>query len=226
MSRLRSFAIVALPVVIGCSGRVPTSDLSAQVTATIDREQMRVSVLLTEPFETGYAPPYVIEPDEHVLIGFRGVLVDSLFSAFADPGEPTYGAKFSIDGEVAADEPITVTLDRGAGDRVELVGMPAAPFTLQLLAAPPESQDFVLGWAPTSTDPMEWRAYCELSGSYGTVTEDSGMITIPYGMLTQDFCREVQFVFLRSHATMNDTALSYSRFTVTQVSRVLARLTP
>lgn len=84
----------------------------------------------------------------------------------------------------------------------------------------------MLRWTPTSTDPMEWRAYCDFSASNGTITDDSGMVTIPYEMLTDELCTEVQFLFLRSHATTNDTALSYSRFTVTQVRRVLARVTP
>lgn len=209
----------------GCTDRIPTSELSGRVETTIREREIRVDVAILQP-----GGHYGIEPDEHVLIGFRDQVVDSLFRDHADPQEASYGARFAIDGDVAADEPITVTLDRASLGKVELVGDTPSPFTLDAPPTASLAQDLEVRWAPASEEGMHWYLRrCLYEGGEGPIPGGVGTITFPRVVLHSDRCGYAEAVKLdltRAHVSNPTTALYSTSVTITQVRSAAIEITP
>jgi hypothetical protein len=202
MSTLVRIGGVAAVLAIGCTDRMPTSELSAFVRATIEEHALHVGVSIRETvydtdLDDGY--DYIIDADEHVLVEFRGQVVDVLFGT-AYRGHP-YSAMFALDGDVAADELIRVTLERD-GTSASFLATPPSPFALDIPETPSASEDFVLHWSPTSNDPMKWNAYgCQFRPLGEGPVPDTGELTFPRSVLFDGSACDLELRVMRTRKT-------------------------
>jgi hypothetical protein len=209
-------------VASACMDRVPTSELNARVDATIDEHRIRAEIKITNRRAAGYE----IEPDEHVVLAYRDQVVDCLFLAGADPiYDPNYVAEIAVSGDVAADEPLSLALDRGDGDVLRLDGMPPAPLTLDVPATSPFRSDLVINWSPVSDDPMHWYAEGGPDGGEGPIREDVGTLTFPSGVLIER-PDSVRIRLERSHVTRNDDGPPFRSTAIKQLRTAMVELTP
>src|SRR5690606_32111378 len=75
---------------VGCTEPTPTSELTAYIEASMTESLLHVEILLRDLRDRS---PYAIEPDEHVLVEFRGQVLDLLFFGSSDPYDPNYIAR-------------------------------------------------------------------------------------------------------------------------------------
>lgn len=215
-------------VTIGCGdSQTPTSELSARLNATIDEFRIDVSLSLFELLESGPVP-YRSDPDEHVLAMFQAQVVELTFSEFQ--GRNVYVGSIAVD-EVAGDEEVTATFDRGSAGTTTITGTVPTPFTVTPPSTQSGSQDVVVTWSPVANDAMRWfgQACGDGFSLEGPIPEDIGMLTFPPGVLTSPsstFDCNVTLVFVRERLTTLDSEFQSASVTVSQAHTVQFTLTP
>lgn len=184
---------------------------------------------LTDPPQgpLGTVPPYVLDGGESLRATFRGQTTTlQPFAAYMDaPGN--YYAYITPDGNVAADEPLDVTFDRG-GEQVTFGITTTADFVLSAPASSP--QPVTVTWTPATADAMSWQAFtCDAIEADGPIPHDAGRIDFPAGVLDLPMPSTAclaMIEFSRTRGGFPETALHDTSVRFTRSHDVSLEVTP
>lgn len=175
----------------------------------------------------GTVPPYVLDGGESLRATFRGQTTTlQPFAAYQNaPGN--YYAYITPDGDVAADEPLDVTFDRG-GESVKFGISTTADFTLSAPAS--SAQPVTVTWTPATADAMSWQAFtCDSIEADGPIPHDTGRIDFPAGVLDLSMPSApclAMIEFSRTRYAIPETALAYTTVSFSRSHDVSVKVTP
>ncbi|HSN26297.1 MAG TPA: hypothetical protein VLT45_08430, partial [Kofleriaceae bacterium] len=181
---------------------------------------LRLGLQLTEP---GVGPegdaPYALSPGEGVRVGFRGQTIPLVAGTDYVLGDGYY-ATITPGSPPTAEEPITLTFDRGGSDRVTLELDAPPDFVLSVPAASP--QPVTISWAPIAAEPMHWYT----SFDEGPIPHDTGSIEFPTSVVGVTAASDVDFAFTRTRTIVAKTALHSASATYTWEHSITVEVTP
>jgi len=166
--------------------------------------------------------PYHLQSSESLNATFEGHSVPLVF-ANDDELFAIYSAKITPGSAVPADEPIVVTFDRG-GDAVKLTATTTADFALQAPAT--SAQPVTVSWSPTAADRIHWDSKSSsVPSADGAIETDSGAITFPPGVLTQQPPETVTIDVARSRSSTPLTGLQTATVAFNRWHTVMVEVT-
>lgn len=208
---------LCVAVMVGaCTSPPPTGKLAASFQATYDlMGRLQLGLQLTEP---GVGPegdaPYTVTPSEGVRVEFRGQKIPLVAGTDYQRGDGYY-ATITPDSAPAAEEPITLTFDRGGSDRVTFDIDAPPDFTLSAPAMSP--QPVTITWTPVASEPMHWAA---IDGE-GPIPHDTGSIEFPPVVFGGG---EIEFT--RTRTIGPHTALNSAQAQFTWIHEITVTVTP
>jgi len=166
----RIAAVASALLVTGCAEQSQISRMSAAIEVVIADQTLRASASVYDGSE-----PYVVQPADHLAVAVQGQAIELTYGESNEAffGRPYYGTGPLVQ-PVAADEPVEMTLDRGA-DHGSIVGTAPMPLVLDAPATIASGAELVITWSPSSSDPMKWYA----GSDQGVIAEDVGTVTFP-----------------------------------------------
>jgi hypothetical protein len=223
--RVSSLFLIA---VTACTSPTPTSEIGATFDATVQDGKLVLALQLADfsaPDNNG-PPPYVLMAGEGVRATFRETTV-----ALVQGDDYGYYADVVPAGEIAGDEPITVTFDRGGNDRVTFEVTSPPDFVPAAPASTPQPVDVT--WSPTGTDPMRWTAttWCGQNrlDTDGPIPHDAGSIEFPIGVLTAPqptYPCNATIEFARWRGSWPENALHLCTASFSRIRDVAVGITP